>query len=64
MDTEAPRGEPRDGIARHKALYFGFWANDIAAGETRTTRLRQVLRSGPPTLESSRELHDAFGTGE
>lgn len=60
VDTEAPRGEPKDGIARHNAVYFGLWASDIAAGETRTTCVRQVLRSGPPTLESIREIHDAF----
>ena len=60
VDTDAPRGEPKDGIARHNALYFGLWGNDISGGETRTTRVRLVLRPGPPTLESIREIHDAF----
>ncbi len=58
------RQNPNDPIAKHSALYFGLFGQDVAPGQRLRTRLRQVVVREPLRLERVLELYDAFAAGK
>lgn len=52
--------DEHDGIRQHNALYFTLFGGDLAPGDKRTARMRQVVQTGAAKLDSVLALYGEF----
>ncbi|TMV47475.1 hypothetical protein FE783_20965 [Paenibacillus mesophilus] len=52
--------EENDSIRKHNALYFTLFGGDLAPGDRRTARMRQVTVAGEAALEQTLDLYEKF----